>query len=140
MKTYEEVVAAIDEIVAEYGEEYEYQYPEYVDEDGVICESPECVYADQQGNPSCIVGVYLSREEPEIYADVIAREWGSSYGPQSMAISGVFQGLEGVQVDCMDGKAKRYLALLQRNQDAGLPWGKATIDAQEEIQLEYGNE
>lgn len=140
MKTYEEVVAAIDGIVAEYGEEYEYQYPEYVDEEGAICEAYDCVYADQQGNPSCIVGVYLSREEPEIYADVIAWEWGSSYVPNSRAISDVFKGLEGVQVDCMEDKAKRYLELLQRKQDAGLPWGQATIDAQEEIQAVYGNE
>ena len=65
--TMDQAIAALEEVVAEFGEDYTYEYPE-----GAL---DTCYYSDEAGNPGCIVGQVLAKHFPEIFEAVHKSEW-----------------------------------------------------------------
>ena len=99
--TAEAVHKTLEDIVAEYGEDYIYT-------DDI------CQYGDPEtGEPLCIVGHVLYRLEPAAFRRII-EGWGSNTAPLS--------NLTDVQFDEAVGNA---LSVVQAVQDLRMPWGEA---------------
>lgn len=112
------------QIVNARGYEYVYERPTYEDERGDLRESDSCVYGDQQGTPSCLVGQLLAEILPEKYRNINQDEW-RGYSPYSPSIGTLLQGeLEGI----FETDAERILIHAQDNQDSGMSWGES-LDA-----------
>lgn len=108
MFTYEQAKAKLLELAAE--------RPDYV---YVLPRSSRgaAVYADDDGNPSCIVGYVLVDLDPEAFEDAHRRE-ENSFSPNYGSIAP-----ERVS------PAAQLLDMAQDLQDAGFTWGRAVRDA-----------
>lgn len=129
---FETVYAEAHKVVAEYGEDYKYQYVEFEDAEGVTQTAESCVYAAKDGTPSCIVGVISSRLAPEYFSAVAALDWGdtNTYAPRSEAV-------KATNADhYYDSEAIHFLARAQYLQDEGNPWGLAVMEAKASV-LKY---
>ena len=56
-------------IVNERGHEYQYICPTYISDEDIEVDSDSCLYSDDKGNPSCMIGVLLSRVSPETFTN-----------------------------------------------------------------------
>lgn len=128
--TYEDVIEAAREVVAEKGASYSYEYPlvEYEDEETGephMMESPECLYAAPDGAPSCIVGHVVAKLDAEAFEQLKRAE--IRYGAE---VAGKLTKLEYLPEDFWDVEAETAMAYAQAKQDSGRPWGEA-LDAAE---------
>lgn len=105
MITVEQATKALEEIVAEYGEDYIYP--------GSSNPKQGCIYRDEYGQPSCIVGHVLSRLEPEAFESISAVE-----NPLRLDAIGARRVLDKQILE-------DALNHLQSAQDAGETWGAA---------------
>lgn len=121
--TPELVLEALEEAVAEKGEDYKYEFPE--DADG------ECVYSTHDGAPSCIVGYVVKRLDPELFERLHTAEWeevdeGERDTPY---VFGWWMYTEGQDLD--ERPAHKALIAAQNKQDGGHTWGEALERAKE---------
>lgn len=124
MDTYEEIVARITEgmvrAVAEKGDEY--CYP-----------AAACFYADEEGNPACLVGHALARALPEYYRALAAyeRAFGSSVDLPRLYRSRTVMTKDGKALRDLIPPSEdlyqviRALSTAQSIQDRGDRWGFA---------------
>jgi len=106
---YRSTLHALDKIVEEKGESYIYIPPK----------GAECVYIDQDGKPSCLVGHVFDRfgvngefREGEGYEESIMT---AQQACEVLAFEGVY----------FTPKARYLLALVQDHQDHNIRWGRA---------------
>lgn len=131
---FETVYAEAQKVVAEYGEDFVYQYVEYENLYGTTQTAASCAYAAIDGTPSCIVGVISSRLAPEYFEAVAASEWGynRAYGPRSEVVEDTDVGYY------YDDKAIHFLAAAQYRQDQDMAWGQAVEEAKASVLTTYG--
>lgn len=114
--TREEVTAAIEEAVAEKGNDYIYPNYDY-----------GCSYADENGEPSCIVGHVVAKLDPEKFAAVVDLEDGPGGSwPVYRRSDYEFQKVVGFG-DIFDDETIRALSAAQSRQDKGDTWGEALV-------------
>lgn len=128
-----EVKRKLRRVVNEKGHEYQYIYPTYIAVDDIEVESDTCLYSDNKGNPSCIIGVLLSRVSPETFNRLHQYEWDTSrLHPISVDVNNLCGDTSKVNgVDLTDMFTKDAIALMIRTQgyqDNGSSWGVA-LDA-----------
>lgn len=114
----EETIAKLEAIVAKYGEDYVYQLPTYEDESG---ELESCMYSNQDGTPSCIVGHVLKEVSPKYFKSVHEREWEQLDSNAVYNLSGIYQYFE--------ERAVNLLSNVQFDQDDGVTWGEAVEES-----------
>ena len=83
-----------------------------------------CVYATDDGQPSCLAGYVLAALAPDILADVADRE-RTERGFGADIIDNVYPGRFAADVAII-------LGIAQRSQDAGNAWAVALADAERE--------
>ena len=113
------VVKVLKEIVEEYGQDHVYE--EY---------NGNCMYAEEDGSPSCIVGHVMHRMTPDYYNEVVEAE--RIYGAAGVTEIG-HAGMCGYAEDdeaiprtadmVFSPEALVLLARAQIMQDTGNPWG-----------------
>jgi hypothetical protein len=108
MITRSKAIAALEEAVAEKGEDYVYR----TDNPGGQC------YYSVDGEPSCIVGHVFAKLDQELFRDVA--DWEARYH-QSMSVRTVRTRWP----SRMDYDALEALSMAQVYQDAGRTWGQA---------------
>lgn len=128
MLSTEAVTKALEEAVAEKGEEYVYESPltDYYEGD--------CFYATPEGAPSCIVGHVFAKLDPEGFQRLFHNEWDGYdpdrsdddededwSSPTSMSVEGAVESLE----EKPEEEATIALWLAQQAQDKGHSWGVA---------------
>jgi hypothetical protein len=116
--TYDEAVELLQEAVAKKGEDYVYEPPlvqtPYIEEGSQVA---LCVYFDDEGSPSCIVGHALAKKGVTREAlDNVDSELNRNAGPY---------GLESAEVISAPVGVIDLLSLVQDYQDQGTPWGEA---------------
>lgn len=124
--TLEETKELLDEIVAEVGADYTYEYPTYIGEYGTEVSAVGCVYTTPEGKPSCIVGALLGKVSPEDLKRLHDYEW-RGYDPDEISatylmnpnVTGVYLG------DYFEEEAFPMINSVQIRQDLGNPWGVA---------------
>lgn len=127
--TYEQARKLILEVIAEKGKDY-IGSPD--------SEPSTCVYFDDLGQPSCIIGHILpklgiSRQ------DLVFEKEDDYYGPTEVDLNyetGAMELLPRLGIK-LDTQAQDYLRLVQSQQDQGMPWGDADIYASHYVEEEY---
>ena len=109
--TIDDVMAAMQAVVAEKGEDYVYPHagPGGMD----------CVYAED-GMPSCIVGHVIYRLDPKEFAKVVELENRSGSAPATS-----LQDEGYISKGMFDDETEQFLYHAQSQQDAGKTWGEA---------------
>lgn len=127
--TVETVIKALEEVVAEKGEDYVYPNA-----------GAECLYAID-GEPSCIVGHVIARLDPETFQQVVEFEdVNGSFGAGKFG-TGVDAYVDywGSYPAFGDNNVKKVLVSAQIAQDAGYEWKVALKEAKKtaaELDLE----
>lgn len=124
--TLEETKELLDEIVAEVGAEYTYEYPTYIGEYGAEETAVEGVYTTQDGKPSCIVGALLGKVSPEDLKRLHEYEW-RGYEPDVISATYLMDSNDiGVCLgDYFEEEVFPMINSVQIRQDLGNPWGVA---------------
>lgn len=104
--TYEDVLPIIKAIVEAKGPDYVYEKV-----------NDRCVYLDQFGNPSCLVGYFLA------YQSLIYHLAPHQY--EDEGASNVLGTLDYEEIASFDEDATDFLQVVQEKQDSGVPWGQA---------------
>lgn len=104
--TYDDVLPIIEEIVAAKGPDYVYEKV-----------NDRCVYMDEQGKPSCLVGYFLAHQS--LIYDLSPHEY------EEEGASNVLNTLAYNDIAYFDSEADDFLQIVQEKQDAGVPWGQA---------------
>ena len=110
--TYEQAKELLHRAVQERGEDYVY-----------TATDPErgCIYFEDDGTPSCIVGLVLSylgyTKDDLVKGD---RDFNSGNGVNGLACYGLV---------AFDMRARNLLTHVQTRQDGRVPWGKAVSDS-----------
>ena len=115
--TREAVNVALDHAVEKRGEDFVYDTDELFPDEG---DYRSCRYADDDGNPSCIVGEVIYEIDPELFKE-IAEDFNTDRFRVIVATS---------QRINLLGSAARLTSLFheldeaQRKQDTGVAWGQ----------------
>lgn len=107
------VIDTLRSIVEEYGQDYVYPAAKTGD---------VCTYANSDGTPSCIVGHFISRIDPEGFKKVANMEAseGESFSPDAaLKYAGILY----------DTESDYALSEAQDAQDSGQTWGDALQEA-----------
>lgn len=116
-------------IVNQYGHEYVYQLPMVENEDGSEYQSSSCMYTEQSGQPSCIVGHVLAEAAPAMLKKLHTHEWSSATVlPTSPTVYEIENCLTEGNIklsDVFTEGAVRLLGSIQQRQDSGSSWGSA---------------
>ena len=119
MKTLREVVAGKEDFV--YTTEHE-----------------ECIYAEDDGSPSCVVGHVIARLDPELLAKVAEGERfeleSGEIAYNSDTVSGLFNAYG------LPKGSGVVLRAAQKMQDAGVSWGEALELAEESYKMVVDND
>ena len=112
--TLEDVLNAAREVVAERGEDY--VYSNSLNEGG----SGKCVYANEDGTPSCLVGHVIHRLDPNVFKNLAEKEFADdTTAAELLTVE------EYVPTDFWEMEAEAAMNTAQAYQDDGLPWGTA---------------
>ena len=107
--TLEDVLNAAREVVAEKGEDYVYSGP-----------GGSCVYANEDGTPSCLVGHVIHRLDPNVFKHLAEKEFvDDTTAAELLTVE------EYVPYEFWDMEAERAMNTAQEHQDDGVPWGTA---------------
>lgn len=117
MKLYgaSDVLAKLEEIVAEYGEDHKY------DPDRVRA---ECNYAEPNGDPSCVAGHVFFRLDPDLFESIREAEATSQISQTVCDIESKYH----VELP-LTRLASTVLLTAQSRQDSGYSWGVALEEA-----------
>jgi len=134
--TARQVIDTLEEIVAQYGEDYTYKPVNF---------ASECRYSTPEGEPDCIVGQVVYRLVPDAFQKIVAIErenknygfgvaWDDFHGsfPQNEAE----EDYRSVVYDAMehfDSEANCILTHAQRDQDCCEAWGSVLDAAREAL-------
>lgn len=130
--TAETVTTALDELIAERGEDFTYERAEIVYPSGYV--DKVYAYSNSDGTPSCIVGCVLAKVEPEAFQKLHNLEWSSDPGGftatgsvYSIADDYLSAELPELRDAETHGLSPLGLALraAQSVQDGGAPWSEA---------------
>lgn len=105
-------------------------YKELIEDEG-------CAYSTEDGNPSCGVGVYLYRNDRELFDVIHEHEWQSTdfLAYSSMAFRAV-DGLDETVHERYTSEALRALEIFQMHQDSQkLTWGECLELTKKEFPL-----
>lgn len=111
------VAEILHTVVKEQGEDYI-----YVDPNGETGPSATCAYSTRDGGPSCIVGHVLLALDPDAFSLIHHTEHIEFGGINSF---GAVTALGYLTKEDVTTEAEYALALAQKVQDAGHPWGLA---------------
>ena len=117
--TVEQVIATLEEVVAEKGEDYVYPT-----EAGY----GECFYGNEDGSPSCIVGHVLAKLDPIKYQEFIKFE-SEENGPFGINENGSSYSFDYPNADEWGSNIVEILSIAQTHQDNGATWGEALTAA-----------
>lgn len=112
--TNEQINAALKKALEDRGEDY--VYPDDEKHNG------GCMYATENGTPSCIVGYVLNELDPEKFAEVARWERDEDTADTAVGDAYLAVGLD-LHRDQVDA-----LEAAQVKQDQGLPWGRAAVE------------
>ena len=126
-----DVIKAMQEVVDEQGEDYEYESI-----------GGACYYGDRDGNPSCIVGHVIHKLDPEAFDHVvkIEREWDSCAAKGLTRVAdgaGLSESNRYLPEDFWDANTAFVLQAAQGAQDLGSPWGSVLVQAEQRAR-DYG--
>lgn len=124
---YESAKALLGEAVAEKGENYVYQYPKVLTVGG-LADTGTCVYLDETGCPSCIVGNALMR------AGVPTAALRMLDLDNTTAGEGEFEHILGSFDVRLSGSALQLLSHVQIRQDNLKAWGYALNETIKELE------
>ena len=128
--TMDQAIAALEEVVAEFGEDYKYKHPE-----GSM---DTCYYSDEAGNPGCIVGQVLAKHFPEELETIHRYEWEGAevITTEDGSYAYVVPKTDGEALDSTEWAGRVFtkeavyvLFGAQQVQDGGSRWGEALDEA-----------
>lgn len=117
--TLEDVLNATRAVVAEKGEDY--VYSNSVAEGG----NGSCVYANEDGTPSCLVGHVIHRLDPEVFKRLAKDEAESG---SQVALDLIPAGY--IPEGFWEESAEHAMQEVQIHQDIGRTWGEALKTAE----------
>lgn len=117
--TYEDVLPIIKDIVEVKGPQYVYEKV-----------NDRCLYRDEEGNSSCLVGHFLDREA--LLNDLVPNDY------EEEGVGSVLFTLTDNKIADFDVEASYFLTMVQEKQDSGVPWGQAVEFASTVITKERG--
>lgn len=123
-----EVLEKFDSLVEKYGEDFIYEVPKYENDFGELVETNNCMYSNEDGTPSCIVGHVLSDVAPELYADTHKRSWKILESREVDAIPEL--------KEIFEEDAISVMSVVQDQQDSKNPWGFAVKLGYDELKLQ----
>jgi hypothetical protein len=111
--TAQQALKVMEEVVNEFGDDYVYgdeQKNEYGD----------CVYANEDGTPSCLVGHVIARLDPDAFDNVVYKEQELGSTPAHNLTNEGY-----VQLGFWDENTAYIMMEAQGAQDTGSTWGEA---------------
>lgn len=128
--TWERTVAALREIIGEYGEDFVYQ-----GQSGNQCTYRQRYYDGTYGAPSCIVGHLVAKLYPEVFKKIGSRTGVSNHAPAFALIKSPNRNNDpyrNIPITAETHELAKAIRLLQKKQDNQKTWGVAFREAFEE--------